>query len=80
MWTVYIIYSGKLDRYYTGYTEDIQKRLTRHNDGWGNYTSKANDWVLVYSEIYTTKSDALKRERDIKSRKSRKYIEDLIHK
>jgi putative endonuclease len=38
---------------------------------------KANDWKLVYTEMFQTKSEAAKRELEIKKRKSRKYIEWL---
>jgi putative endonuclease len=78
MWFVYILYSNKLDRYYTGSTDDLEWRLERHNSGWGRFTKKGIPWKLVYNEEYTTKSAALKREREIKKKKSRKYIEELI--
>jgi len=35
-------------------------------------------WKLIFNEEYSTKSEALKREREIKRKKSRKYIEKLI--
>ena len=38
MWFVYIIYSKKLDKYYTGVTNDLEWRLERHNQGWGRFT------------------------------------------
>ena len=79
MFFVYIIYSQKLDKYYVGYTSDITIRLTEHNTGISTYTSKANDWVLKYSsESFHTREEAMKRERAIKAKKSRKYIEWLI--
>ena len=78
MWKVYIIYSEKIDRYYTGVTDDIEWRLERHNQGWGRYTKRGIPWAVVYSEEYNNKSDALKRECEIKARKSKKYIESLI--
>ena len=34
---------------------------------------------MVYYETYQTKTEALKREKEIKKKKSRKYIEGLIH-
>ncbi|NUM72512.1 MAG: GIY-YIG nuclease family protein [Ignavibacteriaceae bacterium] len=77
MWFVYILYSKLIDKYYTGYTHDIAMRIERHNQGWGNFTSKANDWQLYYSEEFDTKGDAIKRENEIKRKKSRKYIESL---
>jgi putative endonuclease len=42
------------------------------------FTSIASDWDLVYAEEFLTKTDALKREKEIKAKKSRKYIEWLI--
>jgi putative endonuclease len=80
MWFVYILYSAKIDRYYIGTTEDLQWRLERHNNGWGKYTKRGIPWTIVYFEQFKNKSDALKREREIKNKKSRKYIEDIIKK
>ena len=78
MWYTYIIYSEKLDRYYIGYTDNLSWRLERHNQGWGRFTKGGIPWKLVYFKKYQTKQEALKREREIKSKKSRKYIENLI--
>ena len=80
MWKVYIIYSEKIDRYYTGITEDVEWRLERHNHGWGRYTKRGIPWKVLHTEDYDNKSDALKREREIKARKSKIYIESLIKK
>ena len=78
MFYLYIIYSSKLDRYYVGHTSDIEVRLVQHNSGISSYTSKANDWKLVYQEQYQNREEAHKRELTIKNKKSRKYIEWLI--
>jgi putative endonuclease len=78
MFYLYIIYSAKLDRYYVGYTADIEVRIVQHNNGLSSFTSKANDWKLVYKEQYPNREEAHKRELEIKSKKSRKYIEWLI--
>ena len=80
MWKVYIIYSNKADCYYTGITDDIEWRLERHNQGWGRFTKRGIPWKVVYTEDFPNKPDALKREREIKARKSKKYIESLIKK
>ena len=77
--SVYIIYSSKLDRYYVGYSQDIEIRLTQHNTGISHFTAKARDWELKYSEAYNTREDAHAREMAIKKKKSRKYIEWLIN-
>jgi putative endonuclease len=78
MWFVYIIYSQKLDRYYTGYTDDIHWRLERHNQGWGKFTKAGVPWKLVYHEEFLHKAEAIKREKEIKRKKSKSYIEKLI--
>ena len=75
---VYIIYSEKLDRFYTGYTTDLAKRLQEHNSGISNFTAKASDWKLMYTETFQTREEAQFRERQIKNKKSRKYITYLI--
>ena len=78
MYSVYIIYSSILDKYYTGYTDDIIIRLEQHNSGISTFTAKASDWQLRYMEQFKTREDAMKREKEIKNKKSRKYIEWLI--
>lgn len=52
---------------YTGYAVDVEKRLATHNAGQGaKYTRARLPVVLEYTETFTTKSDALKREYAIK--------------
>jgi putative endonuclease len=77
-YSVYIIYSQSLDRYYVGHTENMLIRLDQHNEGISKYTSKANDWQLMYTEVFLNRIEALIRERAIKAKKSRKYLEQLI--
>ena len=78
MYYTYIIQSQKNGKFYTGSCQDIQIRIERHNAGATPSTKSGRPWKLVYSESYENNSDALKREREIKSKKSRKYIEFLI--
>ena len=76
---VYILYSAKLDRYYIGQTQDIKARITKHLVSKKQFTGKADDWVLKYSEEFPNRSEAYQREQAIKRKKSRKYIEHLIN-
>ena len=78
MFTVYIIYSLTLNKYYVGYTTDITVRLKQHNSGFSSFTSKANDWQIKYQEVFKDRKLAMIREKQIKSKKSRKYIEALF--
>ncbi|GGG79056.1 hypothetical protein GCM10007415_09000 [Parapedobacter pyrenivorans] len=75
---LYIIYSTRLDRYYIGACKDILQRLRRHNSQHRGFTGKADDWHLVYHEAITSKTAAMAREREIKSWKSRRMVENLI--
>jgi putative endonuclease len=55
-------------------------RLEYHNGGKVKATKNKGPWVLVYTEEYESKLEANRRELDIKSKKSRRYIESLIDK
>ena len=77
-WHFYILYSHRSDRYYLGHTNDPAGRLRRHNSHHKGFTGRANDWNIVYTEQYATKREAYARERQVKSWKSRKRIEELI--
>jgi len=77
---MYILYSEKLDKYYTGSCINIERRIYEHNIGHSKFTSKGIPWVIVYKEEYQTAEEAGQRERKIKQMKSRKYIEEMIAK
>ena len=77
-YTVYILYSETHDRYYIGQTENIEQRLIRHNKKMVPSTKPYTPWTLVHLEHFASRADAMKREKDIKSKKSRKYIASLI--
>ncbi len=76
---VYILYSKQINRYYIGETSDVEGRLGQHQSGFykGAFTKQTNDWELYLTIELVTRIEALKIERYIKQRKSRKYIEIL---
>ena len=80
MFYCYILYSQKLDKYYIGSTGDLFGRLRRHNFAHKGFTATGNPWELKYSESFGTKSEALKRETELKRWKNRNKIEELIKK
>ena len=78
MFTVYVLYSTTFNKIYIGYTSDIKNRLLSHNSlATKGYTLKFRPWVLIYSEEYSSKSDAMKREKQLKSAKGREFIHSL---
>ncbi|MEO2051719.1 GIY-YIG nuclease family protein [Flagellimonas beolgyonensis] len=76
---VYIIYSESVHRYYVGHCQDLEDRIGRHKGGRSKYTKTATDWEVKYTERFSTRGEAMIREREIKKKKSRKYIEFLIY-
>ncbi|SIS94910.1 GIY-YIG nuclease family protein [Chryseobacterium gambrini] len=75
----YILFSKSLNKYYVGHScEILQERLRKHLSDHKGFTSKAKDWIIVYSEIFNSKNDAYKREQEIKSWKSSSKIQKLI--
>jgi putative endonuclease len=56
----------------------LEERLKKHNTNHKGFTGRTNEWEVVYFEILDTKKAAYAREREIKSKKSRKYIEQLV--
>jgi putative endonuclease len=79
MFYTYIIFSAKLNKFYIGSTgDDLVARLRKHNTNHKGFTGGKGDWEMKHFEIFHTKEEALKREKVIKSWKSRKLIERLI--
>ena len=70
---VYVIGTKQKKRLttYVGYTNDIKKRLSLHNKSRGAKFTRGRRWILIYSEKYLTKKEALSREYYIK--KNRKF-------
>ena len=75
---VYILQSLKDGSYYIGECEDLDKRISKHFDGMSKYSASKRPLRLRYFELLPTRSDAIKREKEIKRKKSRKYLEFLI--
>lgn len=65
--------------FYTGYTDDLEKRLKTHNAKKGaKYTRSRLPVQLVYFEKFDTKSEAMKREKAIQSL-TRDQKKNLLH-
>jgi putative endonuclease len=75
---LYVLYSKSLDKYYIGSTEDLPDRLSRHNSGRSQHTKRGAPWELAYCEEYDTRSEAVRRKRDLKAWKDRSMIEHLV--
>ena len=68
---VYIIGSSQpRKRTYVGWTTDVNKRLRAHNASKGAKFTRGSQWILLHKEKLKTKSDAMKREVQLKKDKS----------
>jgi putative endonuclease len=80
MFIVYILYSEKLNKYYTGTTDNLPERLesTILNFLRILFTSSGIPWVLKFVIVELHSKQAYAIEQHIKSMKSRVYIENLM--
>ena len=75
---VYVLQSLKDFSFYIGQCDDLDKRMSKHFDGFSKYTASKRPLRLVYFEVLNSRSEAIKREKAIKNQKSKKVIEQLI--
>lgn len=81
MYYVYAIYNRKHDKFYIGETNNLRQRLEMHNDHRfpTSYTARFDGfWELVYSEEYSIRQEARKREKQLKSYRGRQFINKFI--
>ncbi|MFH1398443.1 MAG: GIY-YIG nuclease family protein [Candidatus Omnitrophota bacterium] len=79
---VYYVYVLKNDqgRYYMGSTKDIELRLRQHNQNSVRSTKNKGPFKLVYKEIFGTRTEARKRENQVKGYKNSDYTKRLVKK
>jgi putative endonuclease len=77
-YVVYVLRSQTDGTCYVGATSNLAQRIEKHNSGASLFTRARRPWDVVYVEEHPSARDALARERAIKRRKSRKYIDGLI--
>jgi putative endonuclease len=76
---VYILYSPSHNRTYVGQTNNLVSRLSYHNSGKVKSTKPFRPWVLIHSESFSSRSDAMKKEKWFKSTSGRKKISELLN-
>jgi putative endonuclease len=75
---VYILQSEKDGTFYIGHTNNLEERINRHNEGRSHFTRAKTPWKLIYHEVYGSRAEAMRREREMKGMESRGYIEQLV--
>ena len=73
--------STKFNKTYVGYTNNISKRLAKHNSNKGAKSTKGHKWILIFKKTFKNKSNAMSFEYKLKkNRKERKIILDNFNK
>lgn len=82
MFYVYCLKSVKNGDIYVGFSADLRIRFGEHNKGKVRSTKPYRPWKLIYYEAYSSKTDARKREKQLKEHKPkndlRKQIENSL--
>ncbi len=73
---VYILFSQTRLRYYVGQTQNIERRLERHNKGMVLSTKGGLPWELVKRFELESRSQAMKLEHKIKKRGIKRFLKD----
>jgi putative endonuclease len=69
--------SPGLKKTYVGYTNNVEKRLEKHNSNKGAKSTKGYKWLLIYSKKFKNKNEAMSFEYKLKNNKNlRKKILD----
>ncbi len=65
---VYVLGTFTKNRHltYVGWTSDVARRLAQHNAGKGARSTRGRVWVLLHSEWFPTRRDAMSREWHLK--------------
>ena len=80
MYTVYVLKSIKNKKRYVGSTsKNAEERLFEHNSGTNSFTRQNKPFVLIYTEEYQSKTEALKREKFLKSGQGRKFLDQILN-
>ncbi len=74
----YILKSKKDGNIYTGYTQDLRKRLNQHNKGLSTYTKGRGPFILIYYEACLLEDKARSRELFFKSGMGKRYLKNRL--
>lgn len=81
MYSVYAVYNKKHKKIYIGQCKDLELRLKLHNNKSfkNSYTARLDGiWVLIYKEGASSRKEALKREKQLKSFRGREFVKSFL--
>lgn len=77
-WYIYVIRSKRDCNWYTGYTNNLQERISKHNNQQVFSTKSRIPFELIYSEACLNKDDAMAREKYLKSGMGKRYLKNRL--
>jgi len=75
---VYILFSLKDKKLYTGSTADLKERLSRHNRGLVAATKNRRPLKLIYYEACLNRKDSMRRELYLKTAWGKRYLKNRL--
>lgn len=79
MYTVYVLKSQRNAKRYVGYTsKTVEARVQEHNSGTNSWTRANKPFIVVYTERFDSKKEAIQREHFLKSGQGRKFLDSTI--
>jgi len=78
MFYVYVLRSEKDHMFYVGYTHDLKKRVMEHQSGQVKSTCNRTPFTLIYYEACLNRTDAIKREKYLKTAWGKRYIKNRL--
>jgi putative endonuclease len=78
MFFTYVLKSINHDFYYKGHCENLDERLTQHNSGMTKSIRPYIPFILVYKEEFTTREEAINREKYFKTAAGRRFLKKKL--
>ncbi len=78
MYYVYVIRLRETGKHYIGQTQNLTKRLHKHSQGKTKSVKNRGEFDIVYVENLSSRAEAMKREREIKSYKGGEAFKRLL--
>jgi len=78
-YVVYILFSEKYTKHYTGFTSNLIQRLISHNLLGNEWTKRFRPWKLIFTKSFLTKKEALNFEKWLKTGVGRDFIKTIPH-
>ena len=75
MFYVYILFSNSINKFYVGYTSNLDLRLEQHNDALSKFSKSGIPWKIIHYFTTDNKTEAIILEKKIKKNGAKRYLE-----